>query len=180
MRYVVAAFVVSVALCLGMGFLAESRLEERQKQVAVRRADLGRVAGLDREVQSYQTSKDELERRIDLINEVKRKWSRPSLALQAITRLGDGAALVESVAITDRLVAAPAASDNALQRTIDRGPVPQAHELTLVINGKASSIEELQRFAGMMQGKVVELKSRSGCEGQCVLFVLRLVIREDG
>jgi hypothetical protein len=89
-----------------MAFLAERKLAVTAEDLSRKRAELATLGGgINREVPSYQTSKDKLQRRIDLINELKLAQPRPSLAFETIAGLEAEAALPDR-----RLLSAPLAS----------------------------------------------------------------------
>jgi Tfp pilus assembly protein PilN len=98
MRYVVlAAAFVSLTICLFLELTTRSRIQERNAQIEQKRRELQPLASIAAEVQDYQNKKDELQRRIDLINRLKMHQTGPSAAMQKLLDLDTSG--VESIAI---------------------------------------------------------------------------------
>jgi Tfp pilus assembly protein PilN len=103
MRYVaIAGLVASLTACLTLELLAQRTIRERNAQVAQRRRDLQPVAAIAAEVERYQVTKDALQRRIDIINQLKQSQKGPSGALKILAGLDPSA--IDSVAIDDKTI----------------------------------------------------------------------------
>jgi soluble cytochrome b562 len=72
MRYVVlAAAFVSLTICLLLEVSTRNRIQDRNADIERKRRELQSRASIAAEVQDFQNGKDELQRRIDLINQLK-------------------------------------------------------------------------------------------------------------
>jgi Tfp pilus assembly protein PilN len=98
MRYVVlAAAFVSLTVCLFLQLTTRGRIQERNAEVAQKRRELQPLASYAAEVQEYQNKKDELQRRIGLINQLKMHQTGPSAAMKKVLALDTSG--IESIAI---------------------------------------------------------------------------------
>jgi Tfp pilus assembly protein PilN len=98
MRYVVlAAAFVSLTVCLFLQLTTRSRIRARNAEIVQKRRELQPLASLAAEVQEYRNKKDELQRRIDLINLLKMHQAGPSAAMKKVLALDPSG--IESIAI---------------------------------------------------------------------------------
>src|SRR6266849_2908285 len=95
MRYVaLAAIVASLTLCLSLELIAKAKIDQRNAIIEQKRRELQPMAAA---VEAYSKTKDELQRRIDLINQLKQSQLGPVRAMQILTELDTSS--VDSIAI---------------------------------------------------------------------------------
>ncbi|HYS56101.1 MAG TPA: hypothetical protein VER58_20270 [Thermoanaerobaculia bacterium] len=98
MRYVaLAAIVASLTLCLSLELIAKAKIDQRNAIIEQKRRELQPVAAMAAAVEAYSKTKDELQRRIDLINQLKQSQLGPVRAMQILTELDTSS--VDSIAI---------------------------------------------------------------------------------
>lgn len=103
MRYVaVAAIVASLTLCLGLELLSQRKINERTAELAQKRRELQPMAAMAAEVERYQVAKDALQRRIDIINQLKQNQKGPSPAMKILAGIDPSA--IDSIAIDDHTI----------------------------------------------------------------------------
>jgi Tfp pilus assembly protein PilN len=97
MRYVaLLAIVAALTVCLGLELLSKKKLEQRNAEIAEKQRELKPLAGYVAEVEAFSKKKDDLQRRIDWINQLKQRQSGPRDALHALGAMDT--ATIESVA----------------------------------------------------------------------------------
>jgi len=96
-----AAAALSAIGCLAYDINARVDLANTRREVELREAELHKYAGIDREVLAFQRQKGALQKRIDLINEVKQVESTTADAMAMLNQLGSEASAIESVSVTD-------------------------------------------------------------------------------
>src|SRR5689334_20187367 len=88
MRYVaLVAILTSLTVCFGLEMIALQTLREKQKIIDAKRRELEPLQPMWAEVQSYQTKKDALQKRIDMINELKLAQQGPAGALKILAAM---------------------------------------------------------------------------------------------
>ena len=103
MRYVaVAAIVASLTLCLGLELLSQREIKERTAELEGKRRELQPMAAMAAEVERYQITKDALQRRIDIINQLKQNQKGPSDAMKILATIDPSA--IDSIAIDDKTI----------------------------------------------------------------------------
>ena len=103
MRYVaLGAIVASLTLCLGLELLSQRKITERNAEIQQKRRELEPMAPIAAEVQRYQVAKDALQRRIDIINQLKQNQKAPSKAMKILSRIDPSA--IDSIAIDDQTI----------------------------------------------------------------------------
>ncbi|MEO8035304.1 MAG: PilN domain-containing protein [Acidobacteriota bacterium] len=70
----------------GYWFFEKSQLAKREQTVRERRAEADKLEAIIKDVESYQKRKDSLQRRIDLINQLKQNQKGPVRILDQISR----------------------------------------------------------------------------------------------
>ena len=99
MRYVaLAAIVASLTLCLSLELIAKAKIDQRKTIIEQKRRELQPMAAMAAEVEAYSKTKDELQRRIDLINQLKQSQVGPVRAIKKLKQMDTAA--IDSVAIT--------------------------------------------------------------------------------
>ena len=114
------ALLISLVGVILYDFAQQRKCAEVRALIKTREAELRPLAAYDREVEQYRVEKDELQRRIDVINHLKQNQITASQVVATIASVED-ARLIDSVSVTG----------------------PQ----TLVINGHASSDSEIDDLA---------------------------------
>jgi hypothetical protein len=91
------ALLVSIAFCAAVDYSYRQKAAFYRLEIERRRADVARVQPLVNEIESYQTKKDALQRRIDRINQLKRQQRGPAPALAKLAGVDPQG--VESIAV---------------------------------------------------------------------------------
>jgi Tfp pilus assembly protein PilN len=103
MRYVaLAAIVASLTLCLGLELLSQRKIDERNAIIEQRKRALQPLSKLAAEVQSYQVTKDVVQLRIDIINQLKQNQKGPSNAMKILASVDPS--VIDSVAIDEKTI----------------------------------------------------------------------------
>ncbi|SRR5258708_3885509 len=103
MRYVaLAAIVASLTLCFGLELMSRRKIDERHAIIEQKKRELQPVSKMADEVQAYQVTKSDLQRRIDIINQLKQNQKGPSNAMKILS--GVDPAVIDSVAIDDKTI----------------------------------------------------------------------------
>ena len=98
MRYVaLAAIVASLTLCLSLELIAKAKIDQRKTIIEQKRRELQPIAAMAAEVEAYSKTKDELQRRIDLINQLKQHQAGPLRAWRKLTEMDTSS--IDSIAI---------------------------------------------------------------------------------
>src|SRR6476469_2753838 len=92
------ALVISIALCAAADFVKRRTLAEREAEVHARQAEITPLAAIAAEVMTYQKQKEQLQNRIDLINQLKQNQSVPMESIAMLSAI-EGDRAVDSVAI---------------------------------------------------------------------------------
>jgi Tfp pilus assembly protein PilN len=95
------AAVLSVSACVAYDVLARMQLAEKRREIASAQAELRTLAGMDKQVMAFRQQKDDLQKRIDLINQVRQVEHTTADAVSMLNELGSQAAQIESVSIVD-------------------------------------------------------------------------------
>jgi type IV pilus assembly protein PilN len=82
----VALTLIGVLAALGYWFVEKRKLAEREATVAERQADADRLEAIIKDVEQYQKRKDSLQKRIDLINQLKENQKGPVRIMDQISR----------------------------------------------------------------------------------------------
>lgn len=67
-------------------FMKQNALKEKQAEVAARREEAQKLEGIIKEVESFQRRKDSLEKRIALINDLKRNQKNPVKIMDRVSQ----------------------------------------------------------------------------------------------
>jgi Tfp pilus assembly protein PilN len=103
MRYVVlAAIVASLTLCLGLELISKQKIDQRNAIIEQKRRELQPMAKIAAEVQAYTHAKDTLQRRIDIINQLKMNQKGPVGAMKILA--GVDPAMIDSIAIDQKTI----------------------------------------------------------------------------
>jgi Tfp pilus assembly protein PilN len=103
MRYVaLAAIVASLTLCLGFELLSRRKIDERNAIIEQKKRELQPMAAMAAEVDRYKVTKDDLQRRIDIINQLKQSQKGPSNAMKVLS--GVDPSVIDSIAIDDKTI----------------------------------------------------------------------------
>jgi Tfp pilus assembly protein PilN len=103
MRYVaLLAIVAALTVCLGLELLSKKKLEQRNAEIAEKQRELKPLAGYVAEVEAFSKKKDDLQRRIDWINQLKQRQSGPRDALHALGAMDSVATERDTITINRR------------------------------------------------------------------------------
>jgi Tfp pilus assembly protein PilN len=103
MRYVaLAAIIASLTLCLGLELLSQRKIAERNAIIEQKKREVQPFSALVAEVQGYQVTKDGLQRRIDIINQLKQNQKGPSNAMKILASVDPS--VIDSIAIDDKTI----------------------------------------------------------------------------
>ena len=80
------AFIASIAFCAVMDYRWQRELAQYKSDIAAKRAEAAPLQPFIKDVEAYQTKKDALQKRIDMINQLKINQRGP---VPALTKLGD-------------------------------------------------------------------------------------------
>jgi type IV pilus assembly protein PilN len=83
---VIGLAVVGLLIAGGYWFLENRKLSDRQATVAARQADADRLESIIKDVENYQKRKENLQKRIDLINQLKENQKGPVRIMDQISR----------------------------------------------------------------------------------------------
>jgi len=83
---VVSGLILGVLVGLGWWFLQKRTLAERQETVSVKTSEAQRLESIIKEVEDYQKRKDNLQKRIDLINQLKQSQKGPVRIMDQISK----------------------------------------------------------------------------------------------
>ena len=95
------AAALSVLFCVVYDIAKRVELIRTQREIAERQNQLHQYRGIDQEVRTFRLRKDELQRRIDLIDQVHRLDGNTADAVGMLNALGSEAAAIESVSVVD-------------------------------------------------------------------------------
>jgi len=83
---VIGGLILGIAVAGGWWFLESRKLAERQETVAQKQAEAQRLDKIIKEVEDYQKQKDNLQKRIDLINQLKQNQRGPVRLMDRISQ----------------------------------------------------------------------------------------------
>lgn len=83
---VIGGVILGIAIAGGWWFLESRKLAERQETVAQKQAEAQRLDKIIKEVEDYQKQKDNLQKRIDLINQLKQNQRGPVRLMDRISQ----------------------------------------------------------------------------------------------
>jgi type IV pilus assembly protein PilN len=83
---VLGLLVVGVLVAAGYWFVEKRKLADRQETVKVRSAEAQKLESVIKEVEAYQRQKDNLQKRIDLINQLKQNQKGPVRIMDRISQ----------------------------------------------------------------------------------------------
>jgi len=83
---VIGLIVVGVLVAAGYWFIENRKLADRQETVRVRTAEAQKLESVIKEVEAYQKQKDNLQKRIDLINQLKQNQKGPVRIMDRISQ----------------------------------------------------------------------------------------------
>ena len=93
------AFVLSLLFCGWREYDAQRRLEVLRADITHRRAELQSLHDIDQELRVYMMQRDALQKRIDLINQLKQSQRTPASAIAKLS--GVGPTTIESAAVVN-------------------------------------------------------------------------------
>jgi Tfp pilus assembly protein PilN len=100
MRYVVlAAVLASVTVCVALELMSRQKIEQRRAIIEQKQKELQPLANIAAELQAYEQKKGALQRRIDIINQLKQNQRGPVAAIHFLNALDPSP--IDSVAIDD-------------------------------------------------------------------------------
>ena len=100
MRYVIlAAVLASVTVCVALELMSRQKIEQRRAIIEQKQKELQPLANIAAEVQAYEQKKGALQRRIDIINQLKQSQRGPVAAIHILNALDPSP--IDSVAIDD-------------------------------------------------------------------------------
>lgn len=83
----ILAFVgVSILAAAGWWFVENGKLKDRQEQATIKQAEAQKLEAIIRDVENYQKRKDNLQKRIDLINQLKQNQKGPVRIMDRISQ----------------------------------------------------------------------------------------------
>ncbi|MGZ4809788.1 MAG: PilN domain-containing protein [Thermoanaerobaculia bacterium] len=83
---VIGLLVVGALVAAGYWFIKQRTLSDKQETVRVRTAEAAKLESVIREVEAYQRQKDSLQKRIDLINQLKQNQKGPVRIMDRISQ----------------------------------------------------------------------------------------------
>jgi len=83
---VIAGILLGVLIAGGWWFLKNSTLKEKQEMVANKQAEAGRMQTIIKQVDDYTKRKESLQKRIDLINQLKQNQKGPVKIMDRISQ----------------------------------------------------------------------------------------------
>ncbi len=83
---IIALVVLAAVVSAGWWFVVQRKLDDKQEQVSVRKRDAERLESIIKDVANYQTQKDNLQKRIDLINELKQNQKGPVRVMDRLSQ----------------------------------------------------------------------------------------------
>lgn len=98
---VVVMAMLSLLGCVAWDVAARIRLRDTERLIDTREAELAKLRGIDSEVRVFQQKKGDLQRRIDIINDLKHVQDTTADAVALVASLGRDASAIESVALVD-------------------------------------------------------------------------------
>lgn len=93
------ALVLSIAFCAAAEFVARQKLEDRRAQIATLQGEQQPVLKYVREVEDFQRQKDALQKRIDIINQLKQNQQGPAIAVAKLANADPSS--IDSVAVVN-------------------------------------------------------------------------------
>lgn len=98
---VAIAAIVSLLGCVAYDVAARVRLRDTQRMIDDREAELAKFRAIDSQVRSFQQNRGYLQKRIDIINDLKHVQDTTADAVSLVASLGADADAIESVALVD-------------------------------------------------------------------------------
>ena len=83
---ILGLIVIGLAAAGGYWFMENRRLIERQETVTARKQEADKLEAIIRDVEEYQKRKDNLQKRIDLINQLKQNQRGPVRIMDQVSR----------------------------------------------------------------------------------------------
>ena len=83
------ALIASIAFCAVMDYRSQRELAKSNAEIAAKRAELVPLKPFVDEVEVYQTKKDALQKRINMINKLKQDQRGPAPALANLDHVND-------------------------------------------------------------------------------------------
>jgi Tfp pilus assembly protein PilN len=93
----IGALVLSIAFCAWRDFEGQQMLKATRADIAGANGELKPLRQIADEVSAFETQKDALQKRIDLINQLKQNQKGPTAALATLSTLD--ASSIDSVAV---------------------------------------------------------------------------------
>jgi len=84
---IIVVFLIAAAIAAGAyWFIMNGKLKDREDQVASKQAEAQKLEAIIKDVESYQKRKDNLQKRIDLINQLKQNQKGPVRVMDRISQ----------------------------------------------------------------------------------------------
>jgi Tfp pilus assembly protein PilN len=83
---VIAGLIIGVVVAFGWWFIENRTLTDRQETVATKQAEAKSLEKIIKDVEEYQKQKDSLQKRIDLINQLKQNQKGPVRLMDRISQ----------------------------------------------------------------------------------------------
>ena len=96
-RLFFSALLLSILCCAARDLHVRREISARRQQLAQRQVELQKLGRYDREVRQFQEKKDRLEKRIDLINQLKQNQKGAAGAVEIAETIGGTE--VDSIAV---------------------------------------------------------------------------------
>jgi Tfp pilus assembly protein PilN len=84
--FIIGLLVIGVVVSAGWWLVVQRKLDERDEQVRTRSQDAGRLETIIKDVAAYQEQKDNLQKRIDLINQLKQNQKGPVRVMDRLSQ----------------------------------------------------------------------------------------------
>ena len=83
---IIGLFVVGALIAFGYWFVVNQKLKDREATVTARRSEADRLESIIKDVANYQKRKDSLQKRIDLINQLKQNQKGPVHLMDQVSK----------------------------------------------------------------------------------------------
>ena len=99
----IAALSLSIGFCAFMDFASLRKIDDRKREIAEKQTELKPLQPIVAMVEDYQRKKDDLQRHIDAINQLKQNQVGPARQLARLTTI-DPSSVVSVAVVQDGLV----------------------------------------------------------------------------
>ncbi len=117
------ALLLSIAACGLYDLYQQRQIADIRAEIKIKEAEIRPLAAFDREVEQYRTEKSRLQKRIDLINQLKQNQRRIADAVATLAAIEEGPARIDSAAVIapdDIVINGHADSDAAIEELAKR------------------------------------------------------------